>query len=409
MEAYAVEWLELVFRWLHLLAGIAWIGASFHFVMVDNALQPPELDEEKAELKGHFWAIHGGGVYRFSKYHLAPERWPGKLHWSKWEAYTTWLTGTALMVLVYYYQSQMYLIGKGKWLQEPDLAVATSVAFVIVGVGIYEGLIRSSLRRFPLLFALIMAMLVLLLSWLAVQIFADRAAFIHVGAVLGSIMVGNVFFGIIPAQRQFVSAVQAGKEPDQTIADAAKQRSFFNNYFTLPVLFCMISNHYPFIYGHSLSWLALFLIMLAGAIGRHYFNRRHVGENRYEYLIVAILLVIGVAFALMHREAKMITAEPLQGATTILSTDNIEDGHILNLLQLHCAGCHASEPITAGIVSAPGGLLFETLEQFSEQRRTAFIAITTGYMPLGNLTGLSSQGRQSLLQWLSQQRQENDS
>ena len=400
MEAYAFEWLELVFRWLHLLAGIAWIGASFHFVLVDNALEPPQPDEGKTEIKGHFWAIHGGGVYRFSKYRLAPERWPDNLHWSKWEAYTTWLTGSALMVLIYYYQSQLYLIGSDKWLQDPDSAVATSLAFVIVGVGTYEGLIRSPLRRYPLLFALIMGMLVLLMSWLAVQIFADRAAFIHVGAVLGSIMAGNVFFGIIPAQRQFVSAVLAGTEPDQLIADAAKQRSFFNNYFTLPVLFCMISNHYPFIYGHSLSWLALFLIMIAGAIGRHYFNRRHQGENRYEYLIVAALLMFTVAFVLMARDVKTGAPESLLGATTVLSADRPEDDHIRHLLQIHCAGCHAQVPSTAGFVSAPGGLIFETLGQLGEQRRTAFIAITTGYMPLGNLTRLSLADRQLLLVWL---------
>lgn len=405
MEAYLIEWLELIFRWLHLLAGIAWVGASFHFVFVDNALEPVLPEEDNTGLKGHFWAIHGGGVYRFSKYRLAPDRWPDNLHWSKWEAYTTWLTGTVLMVLIYYYQSRVYLIGSDKWLQDPDSAVATSLTFVVTALAIYEILIRGPLRRYPLIFAFFMGGLVLLLSWLAVQIFADRAAFIHVGVVLGSIMAGNVFFGIIPAQRQFVAAVQAGKEPDQEVAAAAKQRSFFNNYFTLPVLFCMISHHYPFIYGHALNWLALFVIMLAGALGRHYFNRRHHGENRFEYLVVAILLLLCVTFALMDQKftsARQVTDQG--GATT--ASPAIDDNHVKQLLAVHCANCHAREPAVAGFVSPAGGLVFETLDQFRQSRRTAFIALTTGYMPLGNLTALSTEDRQLLLEWLQLQEAE---
>ncbi len=404
MEAYVVEWLELIFRWLHLLAGIAWVGASFHFVFVDNSLEPVLHEEEGAGLSGHLWAIHGGGVYRFSKYRLAPDRWPDKLHWSKWEAYTTWLTGTVLMVLIYYYQSQLYLIGSDKWLQDPHSAVATSLLFVCAAVAVYEILIRGPLRRFPLMFAVTVGGLVLLLSWLAVQIFADRAAFIHVGVVLGSIMAGNVFFGIIPSQRQFVAAVQAGQQPDQEVAAAAKQRSFFNNYFTLPVLFCMISHHYPFIYGHSFNWLALFVIMLAGALGRHYFNRRHHGENRYEYWVGATLLLLCVGFALMDRNVTSIEQEENQNQnqneTAGPSVMAMSDRAIEQLLIVHCANCHAREPTAAGFVSPAGGLVLETLDQFRLSRRTAYIALTTGYMPLGNLAALSNQDRQRLLEWL---------
>ena len=406
MEAYLIEWLELIFRWLHLLAGIAWVGASFHFVFVDNALEPVPAEEAKTGLKGHFWAIHGGGVYRFSKYRLAPDRWPDNLHWSKWEAYTTWLTGTVLMVLVYYYQSQVYLIGTGKWLQDPHSAVAASLMFVVTAVAVYEILIRGPLRHYPMVFAFIMGGLVLLLSWLAVQIFADRAAFIHVGVVLGSIMAGNVFFGIIPAQKQFVAAVQAGREPDQALATAAKQRSFFNNYFTLPVLFCMIGHHYPFLYGHAMNWLALFVIMLAGALGRHYFNRRHHGENRFEYLIGAAVLGLCVILALTDQ--KFISGEQKtdQSDVAVPAEVSIDDDHIEQLLDVHCANCHAQDPTVAGFVSPAGGLVFETLDQLRQSRRTAFIALTTGYMPLGNLTALSSQDRQLLLEWLRLQEAE---
>jgi len=273
-------------------------------------------------------------------------------------------------------------------------------------VAVYEILIRGPLRRYPLLFAFIVGGLVLLLSWLAVQIFADRAAFIHVGVVLGSIMAGNVFFGIIPAQKQFVAAVQAGKEPDEEVASAAKQRSFFNNYFTLPVLFCMISHHYPFLYGHSMNWLALFVIMLAGALGRHYFNRRHHGENRFEYLIVAVALLVCVILALMDQRFTSAQQNTTQGDNTVPLVASIDESRIEQLLEVHCTNCHAQEPTAAGFVSPAGGLVFETLGQFRQSRRSAFIALTTGYMPLGNLTSLSGQDRQLLLEWLRLQETE---
>jgi uncharacterized membrane protein len=273
MAPYWLEWLELLLRWLHLLVGVAWIGASLHFVLVDRSLIS---DPEDDAIKGRFWAIHGGGVYQFTKYNLAPPQWPATLHWSKWEAYTTWLTGMGLLTLVYYLRSEAYLVGAGKWVTDPDQAIWASLGLIASSLAIFEGLIRSRLARHTVVFAILIAALILALCWFATQLLSSRAAFIHVGVILGSIMVGNVFFGIIPAQKAFVAAVQAGRDPDLTLTLAARHRSFFNNYLTMPVLFCMVSLHFPLLYQHALNFLGLFMVMLAGAIARHFFNLRHL-------------------------------------------------------------------------------------------------------------------------------------
>ena len=398
MEAYLVDVLSVVVRWLHLITGIAWIGASFHFVWLDNSLDAPTDEESKQSIKGSLWAIHGGGIYRFSKYQLAPPQWPAVLHWSKWEAYSTWLTGTLLMVAVYYFQAQSYLVGPDNWVTDPRLAVVASLVFVFGGLGLYELTIRSSLRNNQRAFAIAVALSLVLLSWLATRLFSDRAAFLHVGALMGTVMAGNVFFGIIPAQKRFVAAVEAGGQPDGAAAAFAKQRSTFNNYFTLPVLFCMISNHYPFLYAHAWNWVILVAILAITAYARHFFNLRHHGIVRPGILIraaVAFLLLAGLL------GVERFQSSPQGAVSEALGSAVVTDAQALSILAIHCTGCHAQVPTQPGFAAAPGGIVLETLGQLGQYRQQAITAVSTGYMPLANMTGMKPAEKASLLRWLN--------
>jgi uncharacterized membrane protein len=397
VEAYLVDVLSVVVRWLHLITGIAWIGASFHFVWLDNSLDAPTDSESKLGIKGSLWAIHGGGVYSFSKYQLAPPAWPAVLHWSKWEAYSTWLTGTLLMVAVYYFQAQSYLVGPDNWVTDPQLAVLASLAYVFGGLGLYELTIRSSLRNNQRAFAIAVALFLVLLAWLATRLFSDRAAFLHVGALMGTIMAGNVFFGIIPAQKRFVAAVEAGSQPDGAAAAFAKQRSTFNNYFTLPVLFCMISNHYPFLYAHAWNWMILVAILAITAYARHFFNLRHQGIVRPGILIRAALAFVVLA-GFIGFDRFQLALQRTGGE--IVESAAVTDAQVSQILAIHCTGCHARAPTQPGFAAAPGGIMLETLGQLGQYRQQAITAVSTGYMPLANMTGMKPAERANFLAWL---------
>jgi len=397
MAPYWLEWFELLLRWLHLLVGVAWIGASLHFVLVDRSLIS---DPEDDVVKGRFWAIHGGGVYQFTKYNLAPPEWPATLHWSKWEAYTTWLTGMALLALIYYLRSDAYLVGTGKWVTDPGQAIWVSLGLIASSLALYEGLIRSPLARRTGLFAVLIIVLVLILCWLATQLLSNRAAFIHVGVILGSIMVGNVFFGIIPAQKAFVAAVQAGRDPDLALTLAARHRSFFNNYLTMPVLFCMVSLHFPLLYQHSLNFLGLFLVMLAGAVARHFFNLRHLNIFHWRYLWMAAGLV-ALTMLLLRPPAMNDVNAPNALTATVESIEPVfTKAEIDALMMTHCANCHSAAPTHPGFATAPGGLYFADQEDLLRQKTRAASAIGSGYMPLGNMTKLTGAERARLMRYL---------
>ncbi len=397
MAPYWLEWFELLLRWLHLLVGVAWIGASLHFVLVDRSLIS---DPEDDVVKGRFWAIHGGGVYQFTKYNLAPPEWPATLHWSKWEAYTTWLTGMALLALIYYLRSDAYLVGTGKWVTDPGQAIWVSLGLIASSLALYEGLIRSPLARRTGLFAVLIIVLVLILCWLATQLLSNRAAFIHVGVILGSIMVGNVFFGIIPAQKAFVAAVQAGRDPDLALTLAARHRSFFNNYLTMPVLFCMVSLHFPLLYQHSLNFLGLFLVMLAGAVARHFFNLRHLNIFHWRYLWMAAGLVALTMLLLRPPAMNDVNAPNALTATVESIEPVLTKAEIDALMMTHCANCHSAAPTHPGFATAPGGLYFADQEDLLRQKTRAASAIGSGYMPLGNMTKLTGAERARLMRYL---------
>jgi len=391
LEAYFVDWFSVIVRWLHLITGIAWIGASLHFAWLDNSLEEPDEDQKAQGIKGDLWAIHGGGIYNFNKYALAPPTWPSVLHWSKWEAYTTWITGTLLMVAVYYLQAQSYLVGSDKWIVDPNVAIAASVGYLLSGMLVYEALVRSPLRHQAMLFAGLLAVFIALQCWLATKLFSDRAAFLHVGALMGTIMAGNVFLGIIPAQKKFVAAVQAGQDPDPAPAAFAKQRSMHNNYFTLPVLFCMISNHYPFLYGHSYNWVILITIMAITAYARHFFNQRNRGIVDYSILVKAF-----VAFILL---SGALGIERYEQQRTSVAMD-VVDGAAFALIDAHCAVCHSQTPTQPGFVVPPAGILMDDRDVILQSADQMLTAVQTNYMPLGNLTGMTDDERAELVSWL---------
>jgi uncharacterized membrane protein len=399
IEIYLTEWLSILMRWLHLIAGIAWVGASLHFIWLDNSLEEPEDEDKESGVKGSLWSIHGGGIYNFRKYELAPPVWPRLLHWSKWEAYSTWITGTLLMIAVYYFQATTYLVGPGKWLQDPSAAVLGSVVFISSGVFIYEGLIRSPLRHYSRLFALILIVFVALQCWLSTKLFSDRASFLHVGALLGTIMAGNVFLGIIPTQKRFVDAVQNGREPDARGAALAKQRSTHNNYFTLPVLFCMVSNHAPFIYSHPHNWLILISILAIVAYARHFFNLRHRGIIDYRILIFSIAAFLGLATWLAYEQFKPFEESPRE----IVFSNPVDVTEVHRILKVHCQVCHAAEPTHPGFVAPPAGVLMDDPAIYRKSASQILTAISTGYMPLGNVTGMTQIEREQVIYWLEQE------
>ncbi|WP_077530999.1 urate hydroxylase PuuD [Vreelandella utahensis] len=399
MQGMMLEWLNAGFRLFHVVAAIAWIGASFYFIWLDLSLEEPPRNKRDRGVKGDLWSIHGGGIYEISKYRLAPPRMPETLHWFKWEAYTTWLTGSGLLVLLYYVQAQSYLVGNGTWLQSPAAAIGGSICFLAAGQLVYEILVRSALGRRAGTLAVALLVTLSLASWLVFQLFSARAAYIHMGALIGTWMAGNVFWGIIPAQKAFVADVGAGREPDPERARFAKLRSTHNNYLTLPVVFAMLSNHYPFLYGGEYAW---FLLVVVGALLawiRHFFNLRHQGQSRPGVLIGAGLALVCVALLTAFAEHGPGVAETNDGmAASLVSRDSARA-----MVAEHCSGCHAREPTMGGFQAPPAGLVFESETDLLNHRSRSLTAISSGYMPLGNQTDMSKEERGRLLRWLESQ------
>jgi uncharacterized membrane protein len=289
------DWGNLLFRWLHVIAAMAWIGASFYFIALDNHLEPPkDPDDAKRGVGGEAWEVHGGGFYRVEKFRVAPERLPEPLHWFKWEAYTTWLSGFALFVVVYYVHASSYLVDRSVADLSSWEAIALSVGGLVAAWVVYDALCRVFVDDEALLAVLVFAF-ICFSAWCATQLFAPRAAYLQVGAMIGTMMVGNVFFVIIPAHWKLVRAKEAGVEPDPRWNRAGKTRSVHNNYLTLPVVIAMLSNHYPMTYGDEHAWLVLVALMAIGALVRHYFNLRHRGLNVWPLLGVAGGAVLALA------------------------------------------------------------------------------------------------------------------
>ena len=386
MDPYANEWLDLLVRWLHVVAAIAWIGSSFYFIALDNHLRPPK-DEADAErgVGGEAWEIHGGGFYQVQKYRVAPKTLPEPLYWFKWEAYTTWLSGFALLIVLYYFNANTFLIDKSVADLQPWQAISISVALLIAAWLVYDGLCRLIPNDVAL--AAVLLVLVTLAAWGVSHLFSGRAEYIQIGAMLGTMMAGNVFFVIIPAHWELIRAKQAGREPSAAAGLRAKQRSVHNNYLTLPVVFTMISNHFPITYGHSYSWLILVALLVIGAWVRHFFNVRHSGRTAWWIPVTAALAIAAVAVAIRPHGSSGGTAVPFTRAQAIV--------------QARCVPCHSAHPTKVDI--APMGLVFDTPKQIHAQARLIEqVAVTTKVMPLGNETGMTQAERDTLGAWIQQ-------
>jgi len=397
-----LDWISLFLRWFHVVAGVAWIGASFYFIWLDNNLRtPPDWKKQKG-IKGDLWAVHGGGFYEVSKYEYGPQVIPEKLHWFKWEAYTTWISGFLLLALVYYHGAAIYLIDSSVMDLTPAQAITRGLGLIFGGLFIYEAACRSPLAKYPKVFAVMFLILLAATSYLATHWFSGRGAFIHVGALVGTIMAGNVFFKIMPAQRLMVDAVTNKTEIDPSWGLGAKLRSVHNNYLTLPLLFIMISNHYPMTYQHHNAWLVLMAIGIVSAWIRHYFNLKHIGISRPSILITgAIGMIVIAGWVSMPVGSKTDTSmtEPTQAPAIAL---NAQQKAVFDVMQTHCANCHSAQPTDDIFVIAPLGLMFDTWQQIAQ--RAAVInrrAVVSKDMPMMNKTGMTEQDRQVIGDWFA--------
>jgi uncharacterized membrane protein len=395
MDAYLLDWLNLLLRWAHVITAIAWIGSSFYFVLLDNSLSKPEHDDLKAKgVDGELWAVHGGGFYHSNKYMVAP-RWralPENLHWSYWESYSTWLTGFALFTVLYLFNAGSFLVDKTVFDWSPGAAIAASLGFLIAFWFVYDAICRLFGQRAKgdLIVGVGVTAFVVFASWLACQLFAGRAAFLLVGAMLATAMSANVFFVIIPGQRKVVAQLRAGQTPDAIHGQRGKQRSVHNTYFTLPVIVAMLSNHYGWLYQGQHNWIVLVLLMLAGALIRHSFVARHKAhvEHRrapWEHAVVGTLVLVGMAFWLAppppSAQAKAAAAQPAGYA------------QVRAVIDQRCAICHNAEVQQKNVALHTPELLKQHAQGVYQQ-----VAVLK-LMPLNNATQMTDEERALVKRW----------
>ena len=397
LTPYLLDWLNLVVRWLHVITGIAWIGASFYFVWLDNNIRPPAPGSALANkgVSGELWAVHGGGFYNPQKYLVAPAELPKELHWFKWEAYSTWLSGFALLTIVYYFNAQAMMIDKSVADLTSLQAVGIGLASLAIGWTVYDLLCRSKLGQHDLAFGLVMFAFLVASAWVLNHFLSGRAAYIHVGAMIGTIMVANVLMLIIPGQRKMVAAMAAGGKPDPIHGLRAKQRSVHNNYFTLPVLFIMISNHYAMTYRHQHAWAVLAAMMAAGVLIRHFFNLRHRGRIEWKYPIAGVAILIALAIAIAPKP-------PVAGSGSGTSANDpaAQFAKIQAIITQRCATCHAAAPTQPGFAAAPAGIELQNGALIHQNAARIYQqAVQTRAMPLANLTQMTDAERAQVAAW----------
>ncbi len=433
MDAHLTEWLNLGIRWIHMITGIAWIGASFYFVWLENNLN---RSNPREGLSGDLWAIHGGGIYHLEKYKLAPPKMPENLHWFKWEAYFTWMSGVALLMVVYYLNPSLYLIAPGSDLS-PAAAVLIGFGSLAVGWLVYDQLCDSPLGKQPALLGAVLFVLVVFAAWGYTQVFSGRAAYIHVGALIGTIMVGNVFRIIMPAQRALVKAIEENRTPDPVLPAKGLLRSRHNNYFTLPVLFIMISNHFPSTYGSQYNWAILAGISVLAVLVRHYFNTRHESGKFAWTLPVAALGMVCLAFITTPNRQpatpSVATAQvveqpaaslPAQTAPADEATEDkapaaaeapakLQGGapdfaKVSSVIHERCTVCHSAQPTSPLFSAAPAGVMFDTPQQIQQLAAKIHAqSVASQIMPLGNITQMTQEERDLIGAWIAQGAQIN--
>ncbi|MFD2179728.1 urate hydroxylase PuuD [Veronia pacifica] len=395
MEPIFIEWLNLAIRWVHMITGIAWIGASFYFVWLENNLNRASPREG---LSGDLWAIHGGGIYHLEKYKLAPPKMPDDLHWFKWEAYFTWLTGMGLLVVVFYTNADLYLIKPGGDIS-PLAGVGIGLLALALGWVIYDIACNSFLGKKPALLGVLLYLFLVFAAWLLSLVFSGRGAYIHVGAIMGTIMVGNVFFVIMPGQRSLVNAIEKNLEPDPVLPAKALLRSRHNNYLTLPVLFIMISNHFPSTYGSEYNWLILAALAALSVMVRHYFNTRH-GSQKYAWTLpTAALGMVCLAYVSIPDRASPV-APTAHSHSHGADVPAVSFQKVASIIRERCTVCHAAAPTHPSFASAPAGVMLDTPEQMkNDVDRIVAQSVTTQIMPLGNLTQMTEEERDIVGAW----------
>jgi uncharacterized membrane protein len=387
-QSHFFEWLNLAIRWIHITFGIAWIGASFYFVFLENALN--RTKNVRDELAGNLWAVHGGGFYYVEKYKLAPKEIPKDLHWFKYEAYFTWLTGFCLLFVVYYFNAKSYLIDPEVLDIEPLTAIAIGVGSLIVGWVIYD-LICKKLITCKIIFTIAITVFLIFFAWFYSQVFSGRAAYIHFGALIGTLMAANVFFIIIPGQKRMVNAAKKGLAPNPADGEAAFIRSYSNNYFTLPVLFIMISNHFPSTFGNVNQWLILLIISLGSAGIKHYLNLREKEQLSVWVLPFSILLLLTAAF--------------VTSPTPIVDgcKEEVNITQVNAIVQNRCVTCHSATPTDLIWKVAPNGVKFDTPQQIINFKDKIFQRVVVSKdMPFANQTKITDEERATIECWINQ-------
>ncbi|MDN5844440.1 MAG: urate hydroxylase PuuD [Alcaligenaceae bacterium] len=389
MEAYIADWLHLGLRWLHVVAAITWVGSSFYFNRIDRSFRPPVPPVDR--VSGQLWSIHGGAIYNYSRYPVGPGYVPDRLKWSKWESFGTWVSGALLLAVVYWWGASVNLISSSG--VGPVAGILISLASMIVAWVVYDILCRI-ISSDQMLSAAV-AVFVALSLWIFLQVYSGKAAFLHAGIVMATIMAGNVWFVILPGQKKMLQAMKDGTIDEYDVGADAKRRNYHNNYLTLPVVFAMIASHFPMTYGSAYAWLGFILISAAGVAVRHYFNTMHHGHARKRWLALAafISLCAIVLLApphLMRADSAAVAASPPELA------------RVSSIIEMRCASCHAAKPTMQGFNAPPNGVVIDSLASAATHaHQIRQMAIDTTVMPPGNLTGITDEERSVLASWLA--------
>ena len=385
MEAHIAEWLNLLVRWIHFIVGVAWIGASFYFNWLENHLNRDGKQEKG--ITGHLWAVHGGGFYYLKKFTNGPDKLPEVLHWFKWEAYMTWVSGFTLLTIVYYYNAKAMMIDPAVMDLSPAAAISIGIASGIVSWFVYDLLCKSPLKNKPLLLGVFIFIYLALLAFVLTHLLSARAAYIHVGAAIGLMMAANVFFVIIPAQKELVKALGENRIPDAKYGENGLLRSRHNNYLTLPVLFIMISNHFPSTYGNQYNWLVLIAVSAVGLLVRHFYNVRHISKA-FWMLPTALFGFIMIILATQPAQQKLLA-----------ESEKISMAEILPIIQQRCFSCHQEHPTQAGFSAPPAGLAYDKAGVIENNADKINTQVMQKIMPLGNLTQMTDEERAKVNRW----------
>jgi uncharacterized membrane protein len=390
VEAYIAEWLHLSLRWFHVITAITWVGSSFYFNRIDRSFRPLVPPVER--VSGQLWSVHGGAIYNYSRYPVGPGYVPDKLKWSKWESLGTWVSGAGLLAVVYWWGAGINLVSGGADSLGPGAAIAASIASILCGWVIYDILCR--LIASDKVLSLVIAALISASVWGFMHLFSGKAAYLHAGIVMATIMAGNVWFVILPGQKRMLQAIKDGTIDGFDVSADAKRRNYHNNYLTLPVVFAMIAGHFPMTYGNPHGWLGFILISGAGVAIRHFFNTMHAGHAQPRWIAAGIAL--GVAAMVLLAPPNLLDR---QGA--ISGPGNVDVSRVAAVIHTRCAVCHAQKPTMEGFTEAPKGLVLDSVEKAARNaQKIQQMAIVTNVMPPANLTGMTEGERKLLAQWI---------